>query len=80
MPLKNCGVQVIPGMKSYQTRFKKGGKKMSKYEFKRKLKPDNAVGMPGIHGFRDVGERLMVQPCFFVGNLMMPATPGYSSW
>ena len=31
VPLKNCGVQVIPGMKSYQMRFKQGGKKMSKY-------------------------------------------------
>ena len=28
-----------------------------KYEFKRKLKPDNAVGMPEIHGFCDAGEK-----------------------
>ena len=28
-----------------------------KYEFKRQLKPDNAVGMPEIHGFCDAGEK-----------------------
>ena len=29
---------------------------LPKYEFKRKLKPDNAAGMPEIHGFCDTGE------------------------
>ena len=28
-----------------------------KYEFKKKLKPDNTVGMPEIHGFCDAGEK-----------------------
>ena len=28
-----------------------------KYEFKKKLKPDNIVGMPEIHGFCDAGEK-----------------------
>ena len=51
-------------MKSYQTKFKQSGKEMSKYSTnfssrnsKKKLKPDNAVGMPGIHRFCDVGEK-----------------------
>ena len=60
MIYKNCGVQVIPGIKSYQTRFKRNVQVLNqllKYEFKRKLKPDNAVGMPEIHGFCDAGEK-----------------------
>ena len=28
-----------------------------KFEFSRKLKPDNAVGLPEIHGFCDGGEK-----------------------
>ena len=51
-------------MKSYQARFKQSGKKnvqvlnqLLKHEFKRKLKPDNVVGMPEIHGFCDAGEK-----------------------
>ena len=28
-----------------------------KYEFNRKLKPDNAVGLPEIHGFCNAGEK-----------------------
>ena len=51
-------------MKSYQTRFKQSEKKnvqvlnqLLKCEFTGKLKPDNAVGMPEIHGFCDAGEK-----------------------
>ena len=49
-------------MKSYQTRFKVEKNvqvlnQLFKYEFKGKLKPDNAVGMPEVHGFCDVGEK-----------------------
>ena len=40
-----------------------------KYEFKRKLKPDNAVGMPGIHGFCDVGEKAYGSAMFLCWKL-----------
>ena len=43
--------------------------KLLKYEFKRKLKPDNAVRMPEIHGFCDKGEKAYGSAMFLRWNL-----------
>ena len=43
-----------------QTKWKKSVQvlnKLLKYQFKRKPKPDNVVGLPEIHGFYDAGEK-----------------------
>ena len=43
-----------------QTKWKKSVQVLNqflKYQFKRKPKPDNAVGLPEIHGFYDAGEK-----------------------
>ena len=59
---KNCGVQDIRGTKFSQTSTKWTRNvqilnQLLTYEFDRKLKLDNAVGLPEIHGFCDGGEK-----------------------
>ena len=49
-------------------------------EFSRKLNPDNAVGLPEIHGFATEVRKPMVQPYSFDGNSQMAVTPAYCSW
>ena len=53
-----------------------------KFEFSRKLKPDNAVGLPEIHGFCDGGEKalFLIQPYSSDGNSQMAVIPVYRSW
>ena len=50
------------------------------YEFDRKLKPDNAVGLPEIHGFCDGGEKAYGPLCSSDGSWQTAITSVSRSW
>ena len=84
---RNCGVQVIPGTNSCQTRFKQSERKVFKYStnFSSTNSKESQSQIMQLDYQKSTDSmtrerRLMVQPCFFVGNLMMAATPVFSSW